>query len=106
MNDAQNIISVNFNVKELETFLDFHIDKAISKAIAAIEKQYATAKQQEDWLTRKEVTAILGISMPTLSAWSKDGTIPGYRIGGLVRYKRSEIDATLKQMRTLNSRKR
>ena len=53
MNDTQNMISVNFNVKELEAFLDFHIDKAISKAIAAIEKRYTTAKQQEDWLTRK-----------------------------------------------------
>jgi excisionase family DNA binding protein len=96
---------VNFNLKELEAFLDFHIEKAISRAIATLEKQYATANQKEAWLTRKEVIAILGISMPTLSAWSKDGTIPGYRIGGLVRYKRSEIDEAFKQMRTIKSRR-
>jgi len=58
MNDTQNMISVNFNVKELEAFLDFHIDKAISKAIAAIEKRYTTAKQQEDWLTRNQLLVL------------------------------------------------
>jgi len=106
MNDTQNIISINLNVKELEAFLEFYIDKAISKAITALEKQHAAANQKEEWLTRKEVTEILGISLSTLNNWSKDGTIPGYRIGSLVRYKRSEIDATLKQMRTSNFRKR
>ena len=100
MSETQNIISVNLNVAELEKFLDFHFDKAISRAIEALEKRYATAKPHEQWLTRKDVIAILGISMPTLSAWSKDGTIPGYRIGGLVRYKRSEIDIALKKIRT------
>ena len=104
--NIKNILSVNINVRELEAFLEYHIEKAISKAIETREKQYQTAKQQEVWLTRKEVTEILGISMPTLNAWSKDGTIPGYRIGGLVRYKRSKIDGALKQMRTSNSRRR
>lgn len=50
--NIKNILSVNLDVKELEQFLDFHIEKAISKAITALEKQYATAKQKEEWLTR------------------------------------------------------
>ena len=106
MNDTQNIISVSFNVKELEGFLEFHINKAISRAIEAFEKQHATDKQHEDWITRKEAASILRVSLPTIIEWSKAGTIPCYRIGSLVRYKRSEIDGALKQMRTSNSRRR
>jgi len=106
MSDTHNVISVSFNVKELETFLDLHIDKAISRAIETLEKQHTTSKRRIEWITRKEAVAILGISMPTLHNWSKTGIIPGYRIGSLVRYKRSEIDEAFKLMRTSNSRRR
>jgi len=106
MKDTQNILSVNFNVKEFEALLEFHITKAVSDAVAALHLQKSSQKEHVEWITRKEVTEILGISMPTLNNWSKSGIIPGYRIGSLVRYKRSEIDSALKQMKTSNSRKR
>ena len=53
-------------------------------------------KKQPEYLTRKEVAAILKVSLVTLSDWNKKGVLKPYRLGNLIRYKREEIDQALK----------
>ncbi|MCF1420319.1 helix-turn-helix domain-containing protein [Mangrovimonas futianensis] len=48
-----------------------------------------------EYLTRKEVAAILKVSLVTLSDWNSKGVLNPYRLGNLIRYKRSEIDEAL-----------
>jgi excisionase family DNA binding protein len=50
-------------------------------------------------LTRKEASRLLGISLVTLGDWTKTGKISGYRIASRVRYKRSELENSLSQIR-------
>jgi len=52
-------------------------------------------------ITRKEAALILGISLPTLNDWTKNGTIPAQRIGTRVRYQRANVYASLKDIETL-----
>ncbi len=52
-------------------------------------------KKQPEYLTRKEVAKILKVSLVTLSDWNKKGVIKPYRLGNLIRYKRSEIEESL-----------
>lgn len=51
-------------------------------------------------LTRKEASRLLGVSLPTLLYWTKTGKVTGYRIASRVRYKRSELENSLSQIRT------
>ena len=51
--------------------------------------------KQPEYLTRKEVAEILKVSLVTLSDWNKKGIIKPYRLGNLIRYKRSEIEESL-----------
>lgn len=47
----------------------------------------------DHWLTVNQTCAYLGISRPTLHRWSRDGTIPLYRLGTKVnRYRRQDLD--------------
>lgn len=46
-------------------------------------------------LTRQETAKILGISLPTLNNYSKEGKIPSYRIGSRIRYKKQEVISSL-----------
>lgn len=46
---------------------------------------------QNDLITRKETAALLGITLPTLHAWSVQGKLKAYHIGTRVRYKKSEV---------------
>ncbi|WP_246496290.1 helix-turn-helix domain-containing protein [Chitinophaga varians] len=52
-----------------------------------------------DLLTRKEAARLLGISLPTLLDYTKLGKITGYRLGTRVRYKRSELEQALTQIK-------
>ncbi len=48
-----------------------------------------------EYVTRKELSKILKVSIITLADWEKKGIIKSYRIGNLVRYKRAELDHAL-----------
>ena len=45
----------------------------------------------EDFITAKEVSIILGISLVTLHKWKKDGKLKFHRFGSRIRFKKSEI---------------
>ena len=51
-------------------------------------------------LSRTEAARFLGITLPTLHKYTKSGIIKGYRLGSMVRYKRSELLAALESMQT------
>lgn len=48
------------------------------------------------FMTREEVANLLKISLPTLWAWTKSGTLKSYTIGNKVRYIESEVIAAAK----------
>lgn len=52
----------------------------------------------DDLLTRKEVTKLLGLSLPTITRYTKTGLLKGYRIGMHIRYKRKEVLEALQQI--------
>lgn len=52
-------------------------------------------ENNEIYLSRKEVSKQLKISLPTLNNLTKRGSITGYRIGKRVLYKKSDINSAL-----------
>lgn len=51
---------------------------------------------EEDFLTAKEVTKLLGVSLVTLHNWKRDGKIKFHRYGSRIRFLKSEIVNTQK----------
>lgn len=43
-------------------------------------------------LTRKQAASLLNISLPTLDKYTREGTIPAVRLGGIIRFRRDVID--------------
>lgn len=52
---------------------------------------------KENMVNMSELAAFLGIKMSTLYAWVHSKSIPHYKIGRLVKFRRSEIDEWLEQ---------
>lgn len=51
-----------------------------------------TTKEQEDeFLTAKQVSKLLGVSLVSLHKWKKEGKIKFHRFGTRIRFKRCEI---------------
>ena len=69
------------------------------KVLSVVEQDAKT-----EYLTRKEVAKLLGVSLPTLNDWSKKGVIPSYRIETRVRYKKEEVLSCLKEVHTIKYR--
>lgn len=51
--------------------------------------------------TRKEVCEMLGISLPTLHTWTKEGVIPAIRIGSSIRYRPQDVEAAMQNIRSI-----
>jgi excisionase family DNA binding protein len=49
----------------------------------------------EPLLTAAEVGELLGFSPSTIVDWAEQNKIPGFRIGGRLRFRWSEVEATL-----------
>lgn len=59
--------------------------------------------QPEELLTRQQAAELVGVTLPTLRAYTRQGHLTAYRIGTRVRYKRNELVDGLKRMRYANT---
>ena len=72
-------------------------------SIAAIEKFLASRRMvkargasvniMEGWMTPDDVAAVYGKHVETIKRWCRGGQIPHYRIGRLIRMRKSEVFA-------------
>jgi excisionase family DNA binding protein len=46
----------------------------------------------KELLTPKEVAALFSVTNKTLHVWNKTGFLPRIRIGGVVRYRRADVE--------------
>lgn len=60
---------------------------------------------QSDYLSRKEVSKLLKITLPTLHDWTKQGILKSYKIGTRVLYKETEVKQTLERVPLFKNRK-
>ena len=65
-------------------------EKVASKIKAAAPAPAGTDDQE--LMTAKEVRAMIGVTDKTLHVWDKSGFLPRIRIGGVVRYRRADVE--------------
>jgi excisionase family DNA binding protein len=58
-------------------------------------KEHFQSKEPTNWVTRKDVSEILSISIVTVDDWTRKGILTAYRIGNQKRFKRSEVENAL-----------
>lgn len=76
------------------------VKEEVDRGLESI-RQLLEKKTEAEVYDSKEQTRIrLGVSMPTLDDAVKRGEINAYRFGGRVLFKRSEVDAALKQIKS------
>ncbi|MAP81861.1 MAG: DNA-binding protein [Aequorivita sp.] len=69
----------------------------ISKKIDALEKRLPIPNSE--WISRKQAADLLGVSLVTISDWTKKDILKAYRIGNRVRFKMNEIEDALNSSR-------
>lgn len=84
-------ITIRINGEDLMRFAN----KLIYDTVEATEKRLKSTKNNEEYLTRKEVSKLLKVSLVSLHHWDKKGVLKPVRIGKQVRYKLSDITIVL-----------
>jgi excisionase family DNA binding protein len=79
--------------------LKIEISQEILDRITPLLQSVNNSTPTTELLTRKEASKLLGVSLPTLLDWTNSGKIIGYRIASRVRYKRTELENSLAQIR-------
>lgn len=83
-------ISITINREDLMMFGKFLIEESRKDMEAFLQ-----AKNEEEYLTKKEVASILHVDVSTLWNWDKKGYLKPIEIGGSRLYKKSEINKVL-----------
>lgn len=97
MSESKTIQMHNISPEEFKETIMGEINKAL-RALSTNLKP----NEPEEYLTRKELSQILKVTLPTIHDWSKKGILKPYRIGKLIRFKKSDLENTLIQINSLN----
>jgi len=82
----QNIFLNGISIEDFQTQLIGKLKTELLSTAPTPPKE-----SQEDFLTVKQVSKLLGVSLVSIHKWKKDGKIKFYRFGTRIRFKRSEI---------------
>lgn len=70
--------------------------KGVNERLEEFQKNFQQ-KGSTQWLTREETAKLLKVSLVTLHDWTKRKILIAYRIGNKVRYKKDEVENSLKR---------
>lgn len=70
------------------------MDEVVEKVAARLQALTPPSAGDDDkeLLTPKEVRTLFGVTDKTLHVWGKTGFLPRIRIGGVVRYRRADVE--------------
>jgi len=71
--------------------------KGVNDRLEEFQKNLQQQKESTQWLTREETAKLLKVSLVTLHDWTKRKILIAYRIGNKVRYKKDEVENSLKR---------
>jgi excisionase family DNA binding protein len=94
----QQVLLSAIALPDLVSEITREVTRAMRAEVAAIPTTPPAAP--EELLSRDQAAQLLGITLPTLREYTHKGLVNGYRIGTRVRYKRSEVIASLQRIRT------
>lgn len=92
----ENIILSNYSLQDWQNVINSSVNNALQNHF----KTAAQVPPAEKYLTRKETSKLLNVSLPTLNEYTKKGKLNACRFGVRVLYKLTEIEATLKTTST------
>jgi excisionase family DNA binding protein len=86
---AKGIFLEGVEREQLRAYFD-NIEKRIKEL-----REQMQPKEPTKFLSRKEVAATFGVTLPTVHDWTKKGLLKSYRMGNRILYKRSEVEAAI-----------
>ena len=91
----ENLIISQVNPEELKNAL---ID-SFTNQLNEFKKHFEQPKKTNEYLSRNDVSKMLGINLSSVHNWTKKGVLRAYQISGRVYYKLSEIEESIVELK-------
>jgi excisionase family DNA binding protein len=98
---TDKLILSSYSINELLAPFKEMVTDCLNNQLKDLDKAPTDQIIEPDFITRKEASEILGVSLVTLNSWTKQGIIIGYRVGTRVRYKKNEIQDAIIKIKTI-----
>lgn len=70
-------------------------DQLVTRVVSELKNEFKQAPFSDIYLTKRQLTELLTVSLSTVNNWTKDGVIQAYQLGGTIYYKASEIECAM-----------
>lgn len=70
-------------------------DQLVARVVSELKNEYKQAPFSDYFITKRQLTELLTVSLSTVNNWTSSGVIQAYQLGGKVYYKASEIECTM-----------
>lgn len=70
-------------------------DQLVSRVVSELKNEYKQAPFSDIYLTKRQLTELLTVSLSSVNNWTRDGVIQAYQLGGKIYYKASEIECAM-----------
>jgi excisionase family DNA binding protein len=94
-----NKLLISMTIFEFKCEIEDLIQEAFIKQI----NNSPQSIKEPEFISRKQVCSLLSISYPTLNKYVKTGDIPAKRIGNKILFAKSEVENSLKNIKTIKN---
>ena len=70
-------------------------DQLVSSVVNELKNEFKQAPFSDQFLTKRQLTELLTVSLSTVNKWTSRGVIQAYQLGGKVYYKASEVECSM-----------
>tara|TARA_R110002153_G_scaffold16125_1_gene57016 strand:+ start:864 stop:1124 length:261 start_codon:yes stop_codon:yes gene_type:complete len=70
-------------------------DQLVARVVSELKNEYKQAPFSDNYLTKRQLTELLTVSLSSVNNWTRDGVIQAYQLGGKIFYKASEIECAM-----------
>ncbi len=70
-------------------------DQLVARVVNELKNEYKQAPFSDYFITKRQLTELLTVSLSTVNNWTSSGVIQAYQLGGKVYYKASEIECAM-----------
>lgn len=81
-----------------EEFKNALID-GVKNQLEEFKKHLNNQEKANEYLSRNDVSKMLGINLSSVHNWTKKGLLRAYQISGRVYYKRSEVEESIVELK-------
>lgn len=81
-------------MRHLKTF-ETTQEQLVARVVSELKNEYKQAPFSDYFITKRQLTELLTVSLSTVNNWTSSGVIQAYQLGGKVYYKASEIECAM-----------